>query len=72
MTYKTFLTNGGINIEKSITPLDDKQALDKIFQYIDTHKGALRCQTHCALPLLHLGFVHQIVLLQTQIMIMCI
>ena len=41
MTSTRFTTSGGVNIEKSMTPLDDKQALDKIYQYIDTHKGAL-------------------------------
>ena len=41
MTSTRFITSGGVNIEKSMTPLDDKQALDKIYQYIDTHKGAL-------------------------------
>ena len=41
MTSTSFITEGGVCIEKSMTPLNDKQALDKIFQYIDTHKGAL-------------------------------
>ena len=41
MTSTRFTTSGGVYIEKSMTPLDDKQALDKIYQYIDTHKGAL-------------------------------
>ena len=41
MNNSTFITQGGIKIEKSITPLDDKHALDKIYQYIDTKKGAL-------------------------------
>ena len=41
MTSTRFTTSGGVNIEKSMTPLDDQQALDKIYQYIDTHKGAL-------------------------------
>ena len=41
MTSTRVTTSGGVNIEKSMTPLDDKQALDKIYQYIDTHKGAL-------------------------------
>ena len=38
MTSTRFTTSGGVNIEKSMTPLDDKQALDKIYQYIDTTK----------------------------------
>ena len=41
MTSTSFTTAGGVCIEKSMTPINDKQALDKIFQYIDTHKGAL-------------------------------
>ncbi|MEE3122849.1 MAG: anthranilate synthase component I [SAR324 cluster bacterium] len=41
MTSTSFTTEGGVCIEKSMTPLNDKQALDKIYQYIDTHKGAL-------------------------------
>ena len=41
MTSTRFTTSGGVNIEKSMTPLDDQQALDKIYQYIDTHNGAL-------------------------------
>ena len=41
MNNSTFTTQGGIKIEKSITPLDAEHALDKIYQYIDTKKGAL-------------------------------
>ena len=41
MTSTTFTTEGGIRIEKSMTPLDEQHALNKIYQYIDTHKGAL-------------------------------
>ena len=38
MNNSTFTTQGGIKIEKSITPLDAEHALDKIYQYIDTKK----------------------------------
>ncbi len=41
MNNSTFTTQGGIKIEKAITPLEADSALNKIFQYIDTHKGAL-------------------------------
>ena len=41
MNNSTFLTKGGIEIEKSITPLKVENALNKIFQYIDVKKGAL-------------------------------
>ena len=41
MNNSTFVTKGGIKIEKSITPLKADQALNKIFQYIDIKKGAL-------------------------------
>ena len=41
MNNSTFTTQGGIKIEKSITLLDAEHALDKIYQYIDTKKGAL-------------------------------
>ncbi|MBC8257991.1 MAG: anthranilate synthase component I [SAR324 cluster bacterium] len=41
MNNSIFTTDGGVKIEKSITPLDSSHALDKIYQYIDTHKGAL-------------------------------
>jgi len=41
MNNSTFTTQGGIKIEKSITPLYAEHALDKIYQYIDTKKGAL-------------------------------
>ena len=41
MNNSTFTTQGGVKIEKSITPLDAEHALDKIYQYIDTKKGAL-------------------------------
>ena len=61
MTSTRFTPSGGVNIEKSMTPLDDKQALDQIYQYIDTHKGA-RCVSHYEVPDRYsrwdLGFVH--------------
>jgi anthranilate synthase len=41
MNNSTFTTQGGIKIEKAITPLDAEHALDKIYQYIDIKKGAL-------------------------------
>ncbi len=41
MKNSNFTTQGGIKIEKAITPLDADSALNKIYQYIDTHKGAL-------------------------------
>ena len=41
MNNSTFTTQGGIEIEKAITPLEADSALNKIYQYIDTHKGAL-------------------------------
>ena len=41
MNNSTFTTQGGIKIEKAITPLEADSALNKIYQYIDTHKGAL-------------------------------
>ncbi len=41
MNNSTFTTQGGVKVEKAITPLDADHALNKIFQYIDTHKGAL-------------------------------
>ena len=37
MTSTRFITSGGVNIEKSMTPLDDKQALDKIYPVSYTH-----------------------------------
>ena len=39
MNNSTFTTEGGIKIEKAITPLDAEHALDKIYQYIDTKKA---------------------------------
>jgi len=41
MNNSTFTTQGGVKIEKGITSLDVEHALDKIYQYIDTKKGAL-------------------------------
>ena len=41
MKNSKFTTQGGIKIEKSITPLDAEHALNKIHQYIDIKKGAL-------------------------------
>ncbi|GIT02809.1 MAG: hypothetical protein CM1200mP28_00680 [Deltaproteobacteria bacterium] len=41
MNNSNFTTQGGIEIEKAITPLEADSALNKIYQYIDTHKGAL-------------------------------
>ena len=38
MKNSTFVTKGGIKIEKSITPLKSDQALNKIYQYIDLKK----------------------------------
>ena len=41
MSNTTYTTAGGICIEKRVTPLETKHALDKVYQYIDTHKGTL-------------------------------
>ena len=41
MNNSTFTTQGGVKIEKGITSLNAEHALDKIYQYIDTKKGAL-------------------------------
>ena len=41
MNNSIFTTEGGIEIEKAITPLEADSALNKIYQYIDSHKGAL-------------------------------
>ncbi len=41
MSHATFTTSGGIRVEKTTTPLDEQHALDQVYQYIDTHKGAL-------------------------------
>ena len=41
MNNSTFTTQGGVKIEKVITSLNAEHALDKIYQYIDTKKGAL-------------------------------
>ena len=41
MNNSNFTTQGGIEIEKAITPLEADSALNKIYQYIDTHKGCL-------------------------------
>ena len=41
MNDSKFITKGGIKIEKSITPLIAENALNKIYQYIDSKKGAL-------------------------------
>ena len=40
MSNTTYTTEGGIRIEKRVTPLEADHALNKVYQYIDTHKGA--------------------------------
>ena len=38
MNNSTFTTQGGVKIEKGVTPLNAEHALNKIYQYIDTKK----------------------------------